>query len=105
MSTYDRGDKSQRGRIVVTGVESGRPVDNASISLFKAPEGVERGKFSAKSWKPEPEDFIKRQQTQLLGEQAQTRFGNLDPKAWYVLRYDNEPETSAQPVDVQPGCD
>jgi hypothetical protein len=106
MSTYDRADKSRRGGIVVTVVDSGRPVDNASISLFRAPEGLERGKFSAKTWKPEPGDLVKRQQTELLGGQAATRFGNVDAtRPWYIVRYDNEPETNAQPVDVQPACD
>ena len=105
MSTYDRADKNKRASIVVTVVDLGRPVHNASVSLFKAPEGLERSKFSAKSWRPKADDFIKQQQTQMGGDEAATRFEDLDPTKWYVLRYDNEPVTDAVSIDVQPGCD
>jgi hypothetical protein len=102
MSTYDRADKSERSGIVVTVVDLGHPVVNASISIYRAPEGQERSKFSAKTWKCEADRYVTTKQTVDRDGRAVTAF-DLEPSI-YVVRYENEPETPAQCVEVQPGC-
>src|SRR5262245_17217504 len=102
MGTYDRPSKTQRSGIVVTVADLGNPVTGASISIYKAPEGQERGKFAAKNWKAENQRYVTTQQTRDRDNQSVTTF-HLEPGT-YVVQYENEPDTPAQCVEVQPGC-
>jgi hypothetical protein len=104
MGTYDRADKSERGGIVVSVVDDGHPVIGASVSLYRAPEGLEScARFAAKEWQPEEARRVKTLRTGENDDDESVTFESLPP-GLYVVQFEHEPYTAPECVKVKRGC-
>ncbi len=107
MGTYQHSHRSRRGGIMVSVVDDERAVIGASVSLYKAPDGLKScADFEAARWQAKPSRYLTSLAT-VSGEgespAGTVTFEDLEP-GFYVLRFEHVPVKPPQCIEVKPRC-
>ncbi|ATQ76140.1 8-amino-7-oxononanoate synthase [Massilia violaceinigra] len=100
MSSKNNVKEARAGSLEVTvhEAQTGAPVSNAMVSIYRHPSGV--GSFDAPNWAPSPAML---EATALTGSAGDATVPNLAPGS-YVVVYDHYPVTAPRCVQVDGGC-